>query len=64
MYGLIDNQLENEFQNIRLSLPGSKAFNPSFDVTPNHLITAFITEKGIFSADNNSIKTKFRDKFG
>jgi len=26
---------------------GSKAFNPSFDVTPNSLITGIITEKGI-----------------
>lgn len=26
---------------------GVKVFNPSFDVTPNHLVTAIITEKGI-----------------
>jgi len=28
--------------------PGSPARNPAFDVTPAHLITAFITEKGVF----------------
>jgi S-methyl-5-thioribose-1-phosphate isomerase len=27
--------------------PGSRAENPAFDITPAHLITAFITEKGI-----------------
>ncbi|HAQ07967.1 MAG TPA: S-methyl-5-thioribose-1-phosphate isomerase, partial [Bacillus bacterium] len=26
---------------------GVKVFNPAFDVTPHHLITAIITEKGI-----------------
>lgn len=32
---------------------GVKVFNPAFDVTPNHLITAIITEKGIMR-DNYS----------
>ncbi|MFP4545972.1 MAG: S-methyl-5-thioribose-1-phosphate isomerase, partial [Methanomassiliicoccales archaeon] len=27
--------------------PGSQAFNPAFDVTPAHLVTGFITERGI-----------------
>ena len=26
---------------------GARAFNPAFDVTPGHLITAFITEYGV-----------------
>lgn len=26
---------------------GIKVFNPAFDVTPSHLITAFITDKGV-----------------
>ncbi len=29
---------------------GIKTFNPAFDVTPNHLITGIITEKGVISA--------------
>ena len=37
---------------IRLASPGSQALNPSFDVTPFHLITGFITEKGIFTPSN------------
>jgi methylthioribose-1-phosphate isomerase len=37
-------------ERIRVCSPGSSAFNPAFDVTPAALITAFITEKGIFKA--------------
>ncbi|MGW8251440.1 MAG: S-methyl-5-thioribose-1-phosphate isomerase [Anaerolineales bacterium] len=36
-----------EFQGQRVSPPGARARNPAFDVTPNHLVTAFITENGI-----------------
>jgi methylthioribose-1-phosphate isomerase len=32
----------------RIAPEGVKTFNPSFDVTPAELITAIITEKGIF----------------
>jgi methylthioribose-1-phosphate isomerase len=31
----------------RVSPPGAKVFNPSFDVTPHDLITAIITDKGV-----------------
>ncbi len=31
----------------RLSPVGAKARNPAFDVTPNHLVTAFVTEFGV-----------------
>lgn len=31
----------------RTAPQGVKVFNPAFDVTPNHLVTAIITEKGI-----------------
>ncbi len=30
-----------------LTLPKVEVFNPAFDVTPNHLITGIITEKGV-----------------
>ena len=32
---------------IRTAPEGVKVYNPAFDVTPNHLITAIVTEKGI-----------------
>jgi methylthioribose-1-phosphate isomerase len=26
---------------------GARAFNPAFDVTPAHLVTALVTERGV-----------------
>ncbi len=34
----------------RVAPEGARAFNPAFDVTPGHLITAFITEYGLVHA--------------
>ena len=34
----------------RLAPEGAKVFNPSFDVTPHHLIAGIITERGIARA--------------
>jgi len=31
---------------------GINCFNPSFDVTPNELITAIITENGVLNLDS------------
>ncbi len=39
--------------------PGSKAYNPAFDVTPSKYITGIITEKGIVKAHHASIKKLF-----
>ncbi|UCB55090.1 MAG: S-methyl-5-thioribose-1-phosphate isomerase [Thiotrichales bacterium] len=38
-------------EQIRVSSPGSDAINPAFDVTPADLVTAVITDKGIFRPD-------------
>jgi len=38
---------KGEIHNIRIASPGSKAYNPAFDVTPVKYITAFITSEGI-----------------
>jgi methylthioribose-1-phosphate isomerase len=35
------------YDGTRVAPEGARAFNPAFDVTPGHLITAFITEYGI-----------------
>jgi methylthioribose-1-phosphate isomerase len=37
-----------ERHNVRIAATGVGANNPAFDVTPNHLITAIISEKGIW----------------
>jgi methylthioribose-1-phosphate isomerase len=39
--------LDIQFQGERVTPAGAKARNPSFDVTPNRLITAIVTENGI-----------------
>ena len=31
---------------------GSPAANPAFDVTPSHLITGIITERGVFKPED------------
>jgi S-methyl-5-thioribose-1-phosphate isomerase len=36
-----------EVGGVAVANPGSRAFNPAFDVTPARLVTAFVTEKGI-----------------
>lgn len=35
------------FMNQRIARPETEVYNPAFDVTPNHLITAIVTEKKI-----------------
>ncbi len=36
-----------EFRGIRVSPEGMRALHPAFDITPSHLVTAIITERGI-----------------
>jgi methylthioribose-1-phosphate isomerase len=45
-----------ETHTILTCAPGSKAINPAFDVTPSHLITAFITNQGIIEPTTEAIK--------
>ncbi len=35
------------FSGVRVAQEGARAYNPAFDVTPGHLVTAFVTEYGI-----------------
>jgi methylthioribose-1-phosphate isomerase len=35
------------FGDVRVAPEGANAYNPAFDVTPGHLVTAFVTECGI-----------------
>lgn len=45
----------------RTAPEGIKVYNPAFDVTPNELITAIITEKGIIKAPyNEGLKKLFK----
>ena len=36
------------FAGVRTAVEGVASYNPAFDVTPGHLVTAFVTEYGIF----------------
>jgi methylthioribose-1-phosphate isomerase len=38
------------FNGTRVAPEGARVYNPAFDVTPGHLITAFITEYGVIRA--------------
>ena len=49
----IEERQEEEvttFSGIKYCHEATKAYNPSFDITPNHLITAIITEHGVMKA--------------
>jgi len=41
----------DSFGGSRVTPEGSESFNPAFDVTPAELVTAYITEDGIFTLD-------------
>ncbi len=45
-----------------MSISGVKVYNPAFDVTPAELITAFITEKGIFRPEELAHVACMQDK--
>jgi methylthioribose-1-phosphate isomerase len=36
-----------EFAGVRVAPDGAQVYNPAFDVTPAHLVTAFVTEYGV-----------------
>ncbi len=40
-----------KIETVLVASPGSDAINPAFDVTPAELVTAIITERGIYKAD-------------
>jgi len=37
---------------VKVQLPGIKVWNPAFDVTPADLITAWVSEEGVWTKDN------------
>ena len=51
---------EGQMHTIRVTNPGSDAFNPAFDVTPAEFITGIITEKGIIKPDISAIAALLR----
>ncbi|MFW2440546.1 MAG: S-methyl-5-thioribose-1-phosphate isomerase, partial [Arenicellales bacterium] len=46
---------EGKLEKVRVSSPGSDAVNPAFDVTPAGLVTAIITDRGIFKPEQLAV---------
>jgi methylthioribose-1-phosphate isomerase len=40
------------FGGVRVAPAGAHAFNPAFDITPGRLITALVTETGVFEVSD------------
>jgi methylthioribose-1-phosphate isomerase len=49
-------------QVIRVVAPGSPVLNPAFDVTPAHLVTGLITERGVTEASRSGLAALFPEQ--
>jgi methylthioribose-1-phosphate isomerase len=56
-----DGWFEGRQVEVRLTPTRSPAANYSFDVTPSHLITGLITERGVCDASEDGIRSLFPD---
>jgi len=54
--GLAEN---GTIESVRVSVPGTRAINHAFDVTPARLVTALITERGVVKAEKKAIHQLF-----
>jgi methylthioribose-1-phosphate isomerase len=52
---------EGRIASIRISPQGTPAANPAFDVTPAHLVTGLITERGVCPATEQGLRGMFPD---
>lgn len=50
---------QNAIQTVRVAPADSEAGNPAFDVTPRHLVTGLITERGVSEASPESLAKMF-----
>ena len=48
-----------EIVTLEIAAPGSRGANPGFDVTPAHLVTGLITERGSCPATNEGLLSLF-----
>ncbi|MBD8891345.1 S-methyl-5-thioribose-1-phosphate isomerase [Roseibium litorale] len=51
-----------KIETIEIVAPGSEVANPAFDVTPARLVTGLITERGVLTADRQSIAAAFPER--
>lgn len=52
---------DGSIADVEIAPAGSAAANPAFDVTPARLVTGFITERGICTADEAGLRSLFPD---
>lgn len=52
---------EGRIASVRISPTGTGATNPAFDVTPAHLVTGLITERGVCAANPAALRAMFPD---
>jgi methylthioribose-1-phosphate isomerase len=57
-----DGWLEGQQVQVRVAPEGSPAANYGFDVTPAHLVTGLITERGVCEANEKSIRALFPEQ--
>ena len=53
---------EGDDRVVRVVAPGSPVRNPAFDVTPAHLVTGLITERGVAEASRAGLRALFPDE--
>ena len=53
---------DGERTTVEVAAPGSRARNPGFDVTPAHLVTGLITERGVAAATRAGLLGLFPEK--
>ena len=46
---------------VQVTPDGTGAGNPAFDVTPNHLVTGLITERGVCAPNADALAAMFPD---
>jgi methylthioribose-1-phosphate isomerase len=57
-----DGWFEEQQVEVRVAPEGSPAANYGFDVTPGHLVTGLITERGVCAANEKSIRALFPEQ--
>ena len=57
-----DGWFEGQLVEVRLAPEGSPAANYGFDVTPAHLVTGLITERGVCEANEKGIRALFPEQ--
>jgi methylthioribose-1-phosphate isomerase len=58
----VDGWLEDQQVEVRIAPERSPAANYGFDVTPRHLVTGLITERGVCEANEKSIRAFFPEQ--